>query len=82
MNDHAGAQRVEGHRRNQQESCGRNRTGPLKYALRADLLICFIAIPVGILTGSLLGISPTTISLVGLTVIFVIACMRALRSLG
>ena len=82
MNDHAGAQRVEGHRRNQQESCGRNRTGPLKYALRADLLICFIAIPIGILIAGPWGISPITISLVGLTAIFVIACMRALRNLG
>ena len=82
MNDHAGAQRVEEHRRNQQESCGRNRTGPLKYAARADLLICFIAIPIGILIGGPWGISPTTISLVGLTAIFVMACMRALRNLG
>jgi hypothetical protein len=39
-------------------------------------------IPIGILIGSLWGISPITISLVGLTALFVIACMRALRKLG
>ena len=82
MNDHAGALRVEKPRGDQQAPCGRNRIGLLKYAVRADLLICFIAIPIGILIAGPWGISPITISLVGLTAIFVIACMRALRSLG
>jgi hypothetical protein len=86
MSDQAGALRVEKHCRDPQEpsaaDSGRNRTGLLKYALRADLLICFMVIPIGILIGSLWGISPTTISLIGLTAIFVISCMRALRKLG
>jgi hypothetical protein len=82
MSDQAGALRVEKHRRDPQESSGRNRTGLLKYALRADRIICFMVIPIGILIGSLWGISPITISLVGLTALFVIACMRALRKLG
>jgi hypothetical protein len=80
MNDCGGTLRVEKHRREQGNSRERNRTGLLKFAVRADLLICFIVIPVGTFIGSRWGIKPITIPLVGLTVVFVMACMRALRN--
>jgi hypothetical protein len=82
MNDCAGTLRVEKHHREQQESRGRNRTGLLKFAVRTDLFICFIVIPIGTFMGSLWGIKPITIALVGLTAVFGIACTRALRNRG
>jgi hypothetical protein len=82
MNDCADSLCVEKPRREKQESRGRNRTGLFKFTVRADLLICFIVIPIGIFIGSLWGIKPIIISLVGLTAVFVIACMRAVRKIG
>ena len=82
MNDCPDSLCVEKPCREKQESRGRNRTGLLKFAVRADLLICFIVIPVGTFIGSLWGVKPITISLVGLTAVFVIACMRAVREIG
>jgi hypothetical protein len=58
----------------------RNRAGLRKFAERADLLICFVVIPIGIFVGSRWGIKPVTISLVSLTAVFAIACKRALRN--
>lgn len=82
MNEHARVLRVEEPLPEQQESGGRIRAGLLKFAVRADLIICFIVIPIGIFIGSLCGIKPITISLVGLAAVFVIACMRAVRNTG
>jgi hypothetical protein len=82
MNDCADAPGVEKHRREQQDSRGRNRTGLLKFAVRADLVICFIVIPVGTFIGSRWGIKPIAIALLGLAAVFVIVCTRALRSPG
>ena len=82
MNDSAGGLRLEKSSPDQQDSRGRNRRGLLKFAARADLLICFIAIPIGTFIGSRWGIKPIMISLVGLTAVFVMACMRAVRNPG
>jgi hypothetical protein len=82
MNDPAGGLRVEKSSPDQQDSRGHNRTGLLKFAARADLLICFIAIPIGTFIGGLWGIKPITVPLVGLTAVFVMACMRAVRDPG
>jgi hypothetical protein len=82
MNDCAEALRVEKPRREQQKPRARSRTGLLKFLARADLLICFIVIPVGTFMVRLWGIKPITIPLVGLAGVFVMACMRALRNPG
>jgi len=58
----------------------RNRSGPLKFATRADVVICFVVIPVGTFIGARWDIKPITISLVGLTAVFVMACVRAVRN--
>jgi len=72
--------RVERHGREQQVSRVRNRSGLLKFAARADLVICFVIIPVGAFIGARWGIKPITISLVGLTAVFIMACMRVVRN--
>jgi hypothetical protein len=71
---------VERHGREQQVSRVRNRSGPLKFATRADVVICFVLIPVGTFIGARWDIKPITISLVGLTAVFVMACVRAVRN--
>jgi hypothetical protein len=80
MNDCADILRVGKHDQVQQDSRRRNRTGLLKFAVRADLLICFFVIPIGAFIGSLWSIKPIAIALTGLVAVFVIACMRALRN--
>jgi len=43
-------------------------------------VICFILIPVGTFIGVYWGIKPITISLMGLTAVFIMACVRAVRN--
>ena len=71
---------VERHDREQQMSRARNRGGLLKFVARADLVICFVVVPIGTLIGARWGIKPMTISLVGLTAVFIMACVRAARN--
>lgn len=79
----ASSLRVEEHGNEpQQHTRSRNRRGPLKFAARADLVICFFLIPIGALIGSHWGIKPIATSLVGLTAVFVMACVHAVRNLG
>ena len=54
----------------------------LNFIVRADFLICFVIIPVGIFIGWLFGANPfLTIPLVGILAVLVIVCMRSLRNL-
>jgi cobalamin synthase len=56
--------------------------GLLKCIMRADLIFCFVVIPLSIFAGWFFGINPlVTIPLVAIVAVIFIACLRGVRHL-